>query len=136
MAKYCLHPRAYDAYFEMYAGPSVFHVYNIVDGSQPIVIFKSLDKSIEFFDLDIPNFYNKAEIDAIGDELSASILNTYTKAEVDTLLANINLSDYYTNTEIDTQLTDYATTTYLHNLMNNYASILMSLIKVFMIKHI
>ena len=33
------------------------------------------------------------------------------------------MSDYYTNTEIDTQLTGFATTTYLQNLMNNYASI-------------
>ena len=33
---------------------------HIVDSSQPIAIFNSLDKSVEFFgDLDIPNFYNK-----------------------------------------------------------------------------
>ena len=30
-------------------------------------------------DLDIPNFYNKAEIDATGNELFALILNIYTK---------------------------------------------------------
>ena len=45
-----------------------------------------------FGDLDIPNFYNKTEIDAIGDELSALILSTYTKTEVDTLLSNTNLT--------------------------------------------
>ena len=68
-----------NGYFEMYAGTSDFtFLQNIVDGSQPIAIFKSLDKSVEFFgDLDIPNFYNKTEIDAVGDELSALILNTY-----------------------------------------------------------
>ena len=66
---------------------------NIVDGSQPIAIFNPLDKSVEpFGDLDIPNFYNKNEIDAIDDGLSSVILNTYTKIEVDDLLTNIDLS--------------------------------------------
>ena len=70
-----------NVYFELYAGTSYFtFLQNIVDGSQPIAIFNSLDKSVGFFgDLDIPNFYNEYEIDAIGDELSALILNTYTK---------------------------------------------------------
>ena len=88
-----LNPRL-NVYFELYAGTSGFtFLQNIVDGSQPIAIFNSLDKSVEFFgDLDIPNFYNKTEIDAIGDELSSLILNTYTKTEVDNLLTNINLT--------------------------------------------
>ena len=45
----------------MYAGTSGFSfLQNIVDGSQPIAISNSIDKSVEFFgDLDIPNFYNK-----------------------------------------------------------------------------
>ena len=65
-------------------------------GSQPIAIFNSLDKSVDFFgNLAIPNFYNKAE--------------------VDTLIFNI-----YTKTEVDTQLTNYATLSYV---MTNYASI-------------
>ena len=52
-----------------------------------------MDKSVEFFgDLDIPNFYNKAETDAIGDELSPLVLNTYTKTDVDNLITNIDLS--------------------------------------------
>ena len=48
-------------YFELYAGSSgISFLQNIVDGGQPITIFNSLDKSIEFFgDLDIPNYYNK-----------------------------------------------------------------------------
>ena len=66
---------------------------NIVDGSQPIAIFNSLDKSVKFFgDLDIPNFYNKSEIDAIDDEWLAFISNTYTKTEVYNLITNIDLS--------------------------------------------
>ena len=40
----------------------------------------------------VPNFENKAEIDAIDDELPSLILNTYTKTEVDNLLMNINLT--------------------------------------------
>ena len=99
-----------------------------------MAIFISLDKSVEFFgDLDIPIFY-KSEIDAIGDELSALILNTYTKTEVGALIYNTNLVDYYTKAEIDSQLTDYTTISYLQGnyittlsitrtLMNNYATI-------------
>uniref|UniRef100_UPI004049C80D tail fiber domain-containing protein n=1 Tax=Flavobacterium sp. TaxID=239 RepID=UPI004049C80D len=87
-----LNPRV-NGYFELYAGTSGFaFLQNQQDGSQPIAIFNSLDKSVEFFgDLDIPNFYNKTE--------------------VDTLFSNIDCSNYYTKTEIDTQLTDYATMT-------------------------
>ena len=66
---------------------------SIVGGSQPIAMFNALDKSVEFFgDLDIPNCYNKTEIDAIDDELSSLILNTYTKTEIDNSLTNINLT--------------------------------------------
>ena len=131
-----LNPRAYGIQFEMYAGTSgISFLQNISDGAQPIAIFNSLDKSVEFFgELDIPNFYNKTEVDAIDDELSALILNTYTKPEVEALISNINLTDYYTKTEIDTSLGDYSTISYLQDnymtsllitqtLMNNYASI-------------
>ena len=120
----------------MYAGTSGFtFLQNIVDGSQPIAAFNSLDKSVEFFgELDIPNHYNKTEIDAIGDELSALILNTYTKTEVGALISNINLTYYYNKTEIDTTLSDHSTISYLQGnymttlaitgtLMNNYATI-------------
>ena len=109
----------------MYAGTSGFaFLQNQRDGAQPIAIFNSTDQSVEFFgDLDIPNFYNKAEVNNIIANNGDNFDNQYTKTQVDTLLANINLSDYYTNTEIDTQLADYATTTYLHDLMSNYASI-------------
>ena len=72
----------------------VFHfLQNTADGSQPIAIFNSVDKSVELFgDPDIPNFYNKNETDAIGDELSALVLNAYTKTEADNLLTNTSLT--------------------------------------------
>ena len=68
----------------MYAGTSGFSfLQNIVDGSQPVAISNPLDKSVEFFgDLDIPNHYNKIEIDAIDDELSSLILNTCIKQKL------------------------------------------------------
>ena len=98
-------------------------------------MFNTFDKSVEFFrDLDIPNLHHKTEVDAIGDELSAFILNTYTKPEVGALMCNINLTYYYTKAEIDTPLSDYSTVSYLQGnymtsllitqtSMNNYASI-------------
>ena len=78
--------------------------------------------------------YNKTEIDAIGDELSSLMLNTPTKTGIYNLIYNINLVDYHTKTEIDSQLTDYTTIAYLQNkymttlsitetLMNNYTTI-------------
>ena len=130
-----LNPRV-SGYYEIYAAPNgISLLQHSSDGSQPIAIFNSLDKSVEFFgNLNIPNFYNKTEVDAIDDELSALILNTYTKPEVEALISNINLTDYYTKTEIDTSLGDYSTISYLQDnymtsllitqtLMNNYASI-------------
>ena len=61
-------------------------------------------------------------------------MNTYTKPEVGALTSNINLTDYYTKTEIDTTLSDYSTTSYLQgnymttlaitgSWLNNYATI-------------
>ena len=78
----------------MYAGTSGFtFLQHIVDGSQPIAIFNSLDNSIDFCDLYIPIVYNKTEV----DNLIASIntYNYYTKTQVDTLIANINLDDFF-----------------------------------------
>ena len=56
-----LNPRV-NVYFEMYAAPNgISFLQHIVDGSQPIAIFNSLGESVEFFgDLDIPDFFNKA----------------------------------------------------------------------------
>ena len=128
-----LNPRVND-YFEIYAAPNGISILqHISDGSQPIAIFNPLDKSVEFFgDLDIPNFYNKAEADNLITNLN--LLNYYTKNQVDTLISSISLVDYYTKAKIDTRLTGYVTTTYsqancmtsmsiTETLMNNYASI-------------
>ena len=59
-----LNPRV-NVYFEIYAAPiGISFLQHIVDGSQPIAIFNSLGESVELFSgLDIPDFYNKAEID-------------------------------------------------------------------------
>ena len=56
-----MNPRAYGIDFEMYAGTSGFvFLQNINDGGQPIAIFNSFDRSIEFLgDCDIPNHYNE-----------------------------------------------------------------------------
>ena len=76
----------------MYAGTSGFSfLQNIVDGSQPIAIFNSLDKSVEFFGgSDIPNLYNKNEIDTLFENIDLS--NYYDKTEVYILLTNTNLT--------------------------------------------
>ena len=85
-----LNPRV-NGYFEIYSAPhGISFLQHNSDGSQPIAIFNSIDKSVEFFgDLDIPNFYNKTEVDAIDDELSALLLNTYTKPEIEAYLISI-----------------------------------------------
>ena len=131
-------PRAYGVQFELYAGTSgCASLQNQRDGAQPIAIFKSIDQSVEFFgDLDIPNFYNKAEVNNLLANNGVILDNYYTKAQVDTLLANINLSDCFTNTEIDTQLTGYVTNTYLLDLLNTYVPISLLILFFFMIKHI
>ena len=87
-----LHPRL-NWHVELHAATSSFaFLQNTVDGSQPIAISNSLDKSVEFFGgFDTPDFYNKTEIDAIGDELSSLILNTHTETEVGNLITNIDL---------------------------------------------
>ena len=118
----------------MYAAPNgISMLQHISDGSQSIAIFNSLDKSVEFFgDLDIPNFYDKAEVGNLITNLN--LIHYYTQNQVDTLISNINLVDYYTKAGVDTQLTDYATTTYSQanymtpvsitgTLLNKYASI-------------
>ena len=69
-----------------------------------------------FSNIDLSNYYSKTEVDDIDNKLFTLVLNTYTK------------------TEIDTQLTDYTSITYLQDnymttlsipgtLMNSYASL-------------
>ena len=88
-----LNPRL-NEYVELHAGTSGFSLLqHIVDGSQPMASFNSLDKPVTLFrDLDIPNCYNKHEADAIDDELPSLILNTYTKTKVNKFITNIDLS--------------------------------------------
>ena len=90
--------------FGFYAATSGFaFLQNQQDGSQPIAIFNSLDKSVEFFgDLDIPNFYNKTEINSMLAGGSTDLSNYYNKTEVDAIVANINFSNnHYAKTEVD-----------------------------------
>ena len=56
-----MHSRAYGIQFEMYAWTSGFaFLQNQQDGAQPIAIFNSLDRSIEFFgDCYTPSHYYK-----------------------------------------------------------------------------
>ena len=78
----------------MYAAPNgISMLQHISDGSQPIAIFYSCNKNVKlFWDLDIPNFYNKAEV---GNSITnLNLINYYTKDQVDTLKSNINLVDY------------------------------------------
>ena len=70
----------------MYAAPNgISMLQHISDGSQPFAIFNSLDnRVISFCDLDIPNFYDKAEV---GNLITnKNFVNYYTKNQVDTLI--------------------------------------------------
>ena len=51
-----------------------------------------------FANIDLSNYYNKAEIDAIDDEVTSLILNTYTKTGVDNLLTGSENIDITNNT--------------------------------------
>ena len=125
---------------------------NTIHGGQPIAQFYSPAKVCTFHgDCQIPNMYNKTSVDILTADISN---DTYIKTEIDYLFSNIDLSNYYiksevddidnelstlilntyTKTEIDTQLADYATISYLQGnymttlsttekLKNNYASI-------------
>ena len=142
-----LNPRV-NGYFEIYSAPNgISFLQHISDGSQPIAIFNSLDKSVEFFgDLDIPNFYNKTELDSVlanvnpnidlsnyytkteiddlDNELSTLILNTYTKTEVDTLLFNSSSQAFSALSLINLELElNYKTATQLAETYYNKAEV-------------
>ena len=143
MTKPFLNPRV-NYYFEIYSAPNgISFLQHNSDGSQPITIFNSLDKSVEFFgDLDIPNHYNKTELNSLLSNINPS--DDYNKTEMDFIVSYIDSNNYYTKTEIhdlgnelstlilntytkteiDTQLTDYMTTLSItETLINNYASL-------------
>ena len=64
----------------------VLFLQNIDDGGQPITTFNLLDQSCEFFgNLDIPNYYNKNEVDSLIANTNLS--NYCNKAELDSILA-------------------------------------------------
>ena len=127
-----LNPRV-NGYFEIYSAPSGISILqHISNGSQPIAIFSSLYKSVEFFgDLDIPNFYNKTELGSLlaNNNPNIDLINYYTKAEIDDLdneLSTLTLNTF-TKTEVDTKLADYMTTLSITetiiNSLSNYATI-------------
>ena len=96
-----LHPRMYDgAVFEMISGTDNFAFrQNTIHGGQPIAQFYSSTRVCTFHgDCQIPNMYNKTFVDI----LIADIYNdTYIKPGIDTLISNIDLSNYSSETEID-----------------------------------
>ena len=69
-----------------------------------------------FSSIDLSNYYTKAEADDIDNELSTLIFNTYTKPEIDTQLADDATISYLQGNYMTTLSTTEA-------LMNNYASI-------------
>ena len=84
---------------------------------------------------DLSNCYNKGQVDAIVANIDFSN-NHYTLTEVDDIDNELSalILNTYTKTEVDTQLSDYSTISYLQGnymtpllitqtLMNNYASI-------------
>jgi type II secretory pathway pseudopilin PulG len=127
-----MNPRAYGIQFELYAATSGFaFLQNQQDGAQPRAIFNSLDKSVEFFgDLDIPNFYNKTEINSMLTGGSADLSNYYTKNEITGIVTDIN-NNHYTKAEvddIDNELTTLILNTYTKTeidttLMTTYVSV-------------
>ena len=106
---------------------------NTIHGGQPVAQFYSPTEVCIFHgDCQIPNIHNKTHVGI----LIADIYNdAYIKTEIDSLFSNLDLSNYYTKsevddidnelftlilntytkTEIDTQLTDYATISYLQS---------------------
>lgn len=73
--------------------------------------------------VDLSNYYTKAEIDAkIQDSGTTDLSNYYTKSEVNSLIdgvsaGQIDLTNYYTKSEIDTALTNYNTKSEIVNLL-------------------
>ena len=84
-----LNPRV-NGYFETYAAPNgISMLQHISDGSQPIAIFNSLNKSVGFFrDFDILNFHTKTEVCNLIANIK--LVNYYTKHQVDSLISNMS----------------------------------------------
>ena len=72
---------------------------NTIHGGQPIAQLHSPTKVCKFHgDCQVPNMYNKTPVGI----LIANVYNdTYIKTEIDSLFSNIDLSSYYTKSEVD-----------------------------------
>ena len=82
----------------------LFFLQNINDGAQPVAIVNSLDRSCDLFgDVDIPDVYDKTEINAIlANSTFSDLGNYYNKTEIDAIVSNINVrNNHYTKAEID-----------------------------------
>ena len=96
-----LNPRAYDnAVFGMLSGTCRFAFrQNTIHGGQPIAQFYPSTKACTFHcDCEIPNMYNKTSVDLL---IAYIYINIYTRADTDTLFSNIDLSKYYTKSDVD-----------------------------------
>ena len=97
-----LNPRAYEnAVFEMTPGTDTCaFLQNTIHGGQPIVQFHSSTKACTFHgDCEIPDMYTKTYVDIL---IARKYNDVYIKTKIGTLIPNIDLSNYYFKTEIDT----------------------------------
>ena len=96
-----LNPRAYDgAVFDMLSDTDSFAFrQNTIHGGQPITIFDSSTKACTFNGgSSIPDSSNKSSIDNL---ISNIYIDVDSKTEIDSLIASINLINFYTKTEAD-----------------------------------
>ena len=106
-----LNPRAYDgAVFEQISGTDNFAFrQNPIHGGTLIAQFHSAAKSRTFlWGLFDPIFYNKP---SIGTLIPNIYDDAYIKTEIYTLFSNLDLSNYYTKTEIDDSDNELSTLT-------------------------
>ena len=92
--------------FELISGTDNFAcTQNTIHGGQPIAQFYSSTQVCTFHGgCQIPNMYNKTSVDILIADIYNDI---YIKTEIGTLFSNIDLSNYYIKSEIDTILFKY-----------------------------
>lgn len=73
----------------------------------------------------LENYVTNSSLETkLNDYAKVSSLEDYaTKQYVDNELANIDLSEYYTKSEVDNTLNDYVTNTSLNSTLNDYATV-------------
>ena len=115
--------------FETVSGTDSFAFrQNTIHGGQPIAQFYSPTKVCTCHgDCQIPNMYNKTSVDIL---IANTYNDTYIKTEIDSLIPNINLSNYYTKSEVDdidnelsTLILDTYTKTEIDTQLAGYAAI-------------